>query len=134
MGRSYCFECSKCGYRAKVSGKRDEGLNLRVETISCRECKKLYDAVTRWRVFPAPRHQTPGSALGEGWREGAPPGFETALNRLRYGGLSRARWVRFPLCCPVSAHHKVRAWTHPGKCPRCGLPLERDGMPFRIWE
>jgi hypothetical protein len=28
MGRSYWFECPKCGYRAKVSGRADRGLSF----------------------------------------------------------------------------------------------------------
>ena len=50
MGRSYWFECPKCGYRAKVSGRADRGLSFFVQTILCRDCRELYDAVTRLRV------------------------------------------------------------------------------------
>jgi hypothetical protein len=50
MGRSYWFECPKCGYRAKVSGRADRGLTLFVQTILCSDCRQLYDAVTRLRV------------------------------------------------------------------------------------
>jgi hypothetical protein len=50
MGRSYWFECSKCGYRAKVSGKPDRGVDFFVQTISCQDCRELYDPVIRLRV------------------------------------------------------------------------------------
>jgi hypothetical protein len=50
MGRSFWFECSRCGYRATVSGGADRGRDLFVQTISCRDCRKLYDAVTRLRI------------------------------------------------------------------------------------
>ena len=50
MGRSYWFECPKCGYRAKVSGRADRGLSFFVQTILCRDCRELYDAVIRLRV------------------------------------------------------------------------------------
>src|SRR5438105_15903009 len=53
MGRSYWFECAKCGYRAKVSGHGDRGLPVFVQTISCRDCKELYDAVVRARIAKA---------------------------------------------------------------------------------
>src|ERR1700674_5874389 len=50
MGRSYWFECPRCGYRAKVSGRADRGFNFSVQSIVCRDCKELYDAVTRARI------------------------------------------------------------------------------------
>ena len=50
MGRSYWFECPKCGYRAKVSGRADQGLTFFVQTILCCDCRELYDAVTRLKV------------------------------------------------------------------------------------
>ncbi len=140
MGRSYWFECSKCGYRAKVSGKADRGLHLFVQTIACRECRSLYDAVTRLRVFPEglgrtsrlamPRLQTIADKL----RAGPPPSFEAALNRLLYTGGRRSRWVQFPLQCPVSSRHRIEPWNDPAPCPRCGLLIGKDAMPFRIWD
>jgi transcription elongation factor Elf1 len=54
MGRSYWFECARCGYRAKVSGRVDRGFNFFVQTIVCRDCKELYDAVTRIKVAATP--------------------------------------------------------------------------------
>ena len=50
MGRSYWFECPKCGYRARVSGRADQGLSFVVQTILCCDCRELYDAVTRLKV------------------------------------------------------------------------------------
>src|SRR5215831_14184587 len=50
VGRSYWFECSKCGYRTKVAGRADRGLSFFVQTIVCRDCKELYDAVSRVKV------------------------------------------------------------------------------------
>ncbi len=50
MGRSYWFECPKCGYRAQVSGRSDRGFTFCVQTVACRDCRELFDAVTavRW--------------------------------------------------------------------------------------
>ena len=47
MGRSYWFECARCGYRAKVSGREDRGRTFFVQTEFCRDCRELYDAVSR---------------------------------------------------------------------------------------
>jgi hypothetical protein len=63
-----------------------------------------------------------------------PPTFDSALNRLLYKGIRRFIWLQFKLQCPVSPLHRVRSWTAPGRCPRCGLHLERNAVPYRIWE
>ncbi|HEV2209789.1 MAG TPA: hypothetical protein VG167_13505 [Verrucomicrobiae bacterium] len=141
MGRSYWFECSRCGYRAKVAGGADRGLHFYVQTILCQDCKELYDAVTRMRM---PERN---GLLGEQTafikkqrqlslpkRPGSPPSFQAALNRLIYAGMSRGRWVPFRLQCPVSSVHRVKAWNDPDKCPRCAYHLDKNPLPYRIWE
>jgi hypothetical protein len=138
MGRSYWFECSRCGYRARVSGRQDRGVDFFVQTVMCRECKQLYDAVTRLRfsqqgnkslVNATGLIKLPLSNLPK-----KPPGFDAALNRVRLTGLREFRWLNFPLQCPVSASHRVQAWSDPGKCPRCAMPLEKCALPYRIWD
>ena len=139
MGRSYWFECPKCGYRAKVSGRADRGLTFFVQTILCRDCNELYDAVTRLRVPDEP------IGLGNlgGWRRtkpkhqrgfSAPPAFQAVLNRLPDTGVKRFKWVPFKLQCPVSAFHRVRSWNAPDRCPKCGIYLEQNALPFRLWD
>jgi hypothetical protein len=138
MGRSYWFECSKCGYRANVSGKFDRGLNLAVQTILCRECRKLYDAVVHLRVPDELKERS----LRLGLRSGAtserasssPPPMTPLLNRLPYRGIKYLRWLRYKPQCPASAYHQVREWNAPDKCPRCGIYLEQNVIPYRIWE
>jgi len=51
MGRTYLFECPKCGYRAKVSGGSDCGTRFGVQTVMCLDCKELHDAVRFSAVF-----------------------------------------------------------------------------------
>jgi len=140
MGRSYSFECGRCGYTARVSGGPDRGVNLHVQTISCRDCHALYDAVIRMRV---PDEQWPRllrgglsfqlRPIGQG-REPGPPTFAAALNRLQYRGAPRYRWVSFRLQCPVSALHRVDPWNDPDKCPQCAGFMEKTVLPFRLWE
>ena len=140
MGRSYWFECPKCGYRAKVSGRADRGLNFVVQTILCRDCKQLYDAVTRLRVPAKPD----GLRSFAGWRlarmldatpsVSSPPGFQSVLNRLPQTGVKRFRWLAFNLQCPVSALHRVRSWSDPDRCPKCGVYLEKGALPYRLWD
>lgn len=140
MGRSYWFECPRCGYRTKVSGGADRGVSLFVQTILCRECRELYDAVTRLRIPHEPGERGPlmgwGRARLQGWRRtpSTPPSFQTALNRFPVPPASHSRWFQFKLQCPVSPLHRVEAWNEPDRCPRCGAYLEKNALPFRIWE
>jgi hypothetical protein len=141
MGRSYWFECVKCGYRAAVSGRADQGLHCFVQTILCRDCRQLYDAVTRIRIA-GPSRSGPKAdnragrtsmALRPGLSAERPPSFQSALNRLRYLG-GKLQWVDVKLQCPVSRLHRIETWEGPGKCPKCGLHLERNVLPYRLWD
>lgn len=142
MGKSYWFECGRCGYRAKVAGRADEGLHLSIQTILCQDCKELYDAVTRIRILEGSQpalHGTlrvpaPGLTTELKSESMKPPSFSWALNRLRYTGEKISDWLRFPLKCPVSNLHRVRVWTEPDKCPRCGIYLERAPLAYRVWD
>lgn len=128
MGRTYWFECSRCGYRAAVCGGPDAGKDLAVKTVSCRECKKLYDAVVKWRVPAGPALQD------RGFRERAAPAFQQAVSRLFATDIARWRWQAFEPRCPVAVHHRVALWQDPGKCPVCGVYMERNALPFRLWD
>jgi hypothetical protein len=102
----------------------------------------LFDAVTKLRLPDDPRdalqrHGTGLQRLKPFARPRAPkraPSFQAALNRLTYVGLTQLRWVQFPLQCPVSTVHRIQSWTEPDKCPRCGLYLEKNALPYRIWD
>jgi hypothetical protein len=139
MGRSYWFECPRCGYRARVSGREDRGQAFWVQTILCHDCKDLYDAVTRLSVPDEP------VKLGilAGWRWGrlaptqglsSPPSFQAVLDRLPHRGMTGFKWLRFKLQCPVSETHRVRSWKDPDKCPKCGVFLEQSALPYRLWD
>ncbi len=140
MGRSYWFECPKCGYRAKVSGRADRGLSFFVQTILCRDCRELYDAVTRLRV----PDESPGWGSLAGWQRtglqnsqrtlSVPPAFQAALNRLPQTGVRHFKWLPFKIQCPVSAVHRVRNWNDPDRCPKCGIFLEKSALPYRLWD
>jgi hypothetical protein len=123
MGRTYLFECFRCGYRARVSGGAGAGQYFAVQTIVCADCKELYDAVTEYKA-------TAATAVDDGNKTA--PKFATVLNRLPPGG-ARPR-LKFKPACPVSPKHRVRAWTRPDKCPKCGMYMEQNGLPFRLWD
>jgi hypothetical protein len=63
-----------------------------------------------------------------------PPTFLGALNRLSVTDARNTKWVQFPAQCPVASFHRIKPWTDPDKCPRCGIYLEKNALPFRIWE
>jgi NAD-dependent SIR2 family protein deacetylase len=121
MGRTYLFECSKCGYRARVSGSADRGRHVVVQTVLCAECKELYDAViafkpsVHWEFHPK-----------------TAPGFISLLNRLPPRGVRP--WIKWKLVCPISPRHRIRLWKQPDKCPRCGTFLDPSVIPFRRWD
>jgi len=140
MGRSYWFECPKCSYRAKVSGRADRGLSFFVQTILCRDCRELFDAVTRLRVADDSAGWGNSGSLRRPTllkarpRIAAPPSFQAVLNRLPLTGAARFQWLPFKLQCPVSAFHRVRSWNDPDRCPKCGIYLEKSALPFRLWD
>ncbi len=141
MGRTYLFECAKCGYRAKISGGPDRGFHFAVQTILCLECRELHDAVTALKVA-VPR-MIGGGGMLKAARSAAfgafkvptvPPPFSTALNRLPPRSGRKSRWIQFKAACPVSPRHRVREWNRPDKCPKCGVYLEQNALPFRVWD
>jgi len=139
MGRSYLFECAKCGYQTAVAGGNESGLQVVVQTIQCLDCRALHDTVIelkvpttptvthkRWKLKPTPFDSNPC--------EEKPPALAEALNRLVIGSGKRFRWVKYKLACPVSDRHRIREWRQPGKCPKCGVFLDGGGMPFKTWD
>ena len=136
MGRSYWFECPKCGYRAKASGRADRGLSFFVQTILCRDCRELYDAVVRVRVPDEFSFGRLRKESGPGTRPGmtTAPAFQAVLNRLPPPGANRLKWLAFKPQCPVSALHRIRAWNDPDRCPKCGVFLEKNALPYRLWD
>ena len=136
MGRTNLFECPKCGYRAKVAGGASSGLRFTVQTIHCFECRELYDAVTSLKVA-IPRIGDTGAGVQLKGRPRPikdPPPFAAVLNSLPLPGRTRMRWQKFKAVCPVSRWHRVREWNQPDKCPRCGIFLEGNAIPFRLWD
>lgn len=138
MGRTYLFECAKCGYRATVAGGSEQGPHLAVQTIHCLDCRELHDVVTELKVPTAPekipRWKLRPTPFETGPSDEKPPTFAAALNQLVIGSGKRFRWVRYKLVCPVSARHRIREWKQPGKCPKCGVFLDGSGAPFKVWD
>jgi hypothetical protein len=132
VGRTYLFECPLCQYRAKVSGGADSGLHCQIQTVVCRECRQLFDVFTRQRrrADVADVIKFPGF-----YRPEIPPVIlgDSSVNPRR-DPPRRLVWREFALACPVEPAHFVEPWTDPGRCPRCGNFLEKNGLPFRLWD
>jgi len=122
MGQTHLFECSKCGYTARVAGGTEEGEHFTVQTIACADCKALYDAVVQAKTSLPQRSHPSKNA----------PKFATVLNRLPPRGAHP--WLKFKPACPVSARHRIRGWKPPDKCPKCGSFLEQSAVSFRVWD
>ena len=126
MGRTYHFECPYCHYRAKVSGVADSGVHCEVQTVVCRDCRELFDVFTklRRRAGVEEKIKFPGF-----FRPEIPPVI------LRDASVpQRLVWHKFSPACPVDAKHFVESWRNPGRCPRCGNFMEKDGLPYRLWD
>jgi hypothetical protein len=126
MGRTYHFECPYCHYRAKVSGGTDSGMHCEVQTVVCRDCRELLDVFVKLR-----RH------VGAGEKIKFPAFFRPEIPPvvLRDGSAGqRLVWQKFQPSCPVAVKHFVEPWRDPGRCPRCGNFMEKDGLPYRLWD
>lgn len=137
MGRTYLFECPKCGYRAKVAGGATSGAQFAVQTVLCFECRELHDAVVSLKVTRARLAADPslGTRLpGKPKLLKTAPPFAAVQNRLPWPARTRSQWQTFKPACPVSPRHRTREWNQPDKCPRCGVFLEMNAIPFREWD
>jgi len=101
------FRCPDCGYAVEISGGLDYGFTGVTQTILCKECKELYDISLEVR---APEMCAKEHEEGKPWR----PSEDE-------------------LYCPEDDEHKVRAWKHPGKCPRCGGKMMRENLTIN-WD
>jgi hypothetical protein len=147
MGRTFHFECPHCQYRARVGGGADAGINCAVQTIVCLDCHQLFDVLTRLRLREDEEAALSASAKTRSGHNLLPgqvniPPFWLVENpwkvfapgRRASGSLPQRRWVEAGLACPVAGSHRVKPWNAPGRCPRCGNYLERNGLPYRLWE
>ena len=134
VGKTFHFECPWCQYRAQLSGGADSGIHCEVQTVVCHDCRELYDVPTRLRRRKPEKEIAPGKFIRP-LRPEIPPAV------LRNGSFHPLNfpvrplvWHEFKLACPVNPKHRVAPWNDPGRCPRCGNFLEKNGWPFRLWE
>lgn len=141
MGRNFLHECPRCGYRARVAGGLSDGLWFVVQTLHCRVCKELHDAVVAVRLpVPAlvdlklrPTLRGRRQLLEFAGFKGTPL-FSALVDRLPPAGAKQYRWIKFPPACPVGVKHRVEEWRAPGRCPKCEWFLEAGALPFRTWD
>ena len=132
VGKTYLFECPQCQYRAHISGGADGGLHCEIQTVVCHECRQLYDVFKRQRRRADARDVVRFSGF---YRPEIPP---TVLGGSSVNPSAKPPapliWRDFNLACPVQPKHDVEPWKDPGRCPRCGNFMERNGFPFRSWD
>lgn len=142
MGRTFHFECPHCLYRANVSGGADAGLHCSIQTIFCHDCRELFDVFIRLRrrengdetsaanhrshLLPMRSSIPPAMLVENPW-----PEFPSSQPRKP---VRKTFWETVKPACPVSKIHRVEFWHDPGRCPRCGNFLEKNGFPFRRWD
>ena len=125
VGKTYLYECPKCQYRAQISGGADGGLHCEIQTVVCRDCRDLLDVFTKVRRRDGEKEKIKFPGF---FRPEIPPAM------LRDSKPARLVWKKFAPACPVNAKHSVEPWNNPGRCPRCGVFMELNGLPFRIWD
>ncbi len=147
MGRTFQFECPQCHYQACVSGGADAGINCAVQTIVCLDCRRLFDVFSRLRSRAGTGEPAPAEAKAKTGRTLLPAGGNIPPFWLKQNSWSafapgrrssdppKARcWTEVKPVCPVAAAHRIQFWNTPGRCPRCGNYLEKNGLPFRLWD
>jgi hypothetical protein len=134
MGKTFQLECPWCQYRARVSGGADSGAHCEVQTIVCRDCRELSDVATRVQKR-APEKEIISDKFLRALRPEIPP---VVLQNGSFHQLNAPMrplvWHEFKLACPVNPKHFVEPWNDPGRCPRCGNFMEKNGWPFRLWD
>jgi hypothetical protein len=133
VGKTFLFECPQCQLRANVSGGADGGLNCDVQTVICRECRKLFDVFTRVRRATGRTEFARNFPAFTG-QEIPPVILRESLFASKRADRRRFEWHRIKLSCPVSAKHFVEPWKNPGRCPRCHAFMEQQGLALRVWE
>ena len=132
VGKTYQFECPLCQYHAKGSGGADAGLHCEIQTVSCRDCRQLYDVYiqVRRRAGAVEKIKFPGF-----FRPEIPPVIlRQSTSRPSTEKSPKLVWQKFLQMCPVDEKHIVETWKDPGRCPRCRCYMDKSGFPFRIWE
>jgi len=137
MGRTFQFDCPYCQYQARVSGGADGGLNCAVQTVLCLDCRQLFDVFTRLRRRDGGEKPPSAEAnvviipplwLAENvWSVFSP-------KRRPQGSPRQSLWENLKPVCPVTGSHRIQPWNEPGRCPRCGTYLEKNGFPWRSWD
>ena len=147
MGRTFHFDCPRCQYQARVVGGADTGVNCAVQTIVCLDCRRLFDVFTRLRLREGEEESPPAGVKTRSGRNLLPTGVIIpplwlvenpwsvfSPGRRSSAPLKQRRWAEVKLVCPVAGTHRIKIWNTPGRCPRCGSYLEKNGFPYRLWD
>ncbi len=154
MGRAYRYHCDRCGYRADVCGAQVEASGFQMTTVHCKECRCLYDLLSRIEldrpIADGTKDAHPARYLNlpeNKWRElehrfGLPSRSLLRKKTLKfkikaaspYQNRLTQVWYQLVLECPSKVKHRVHSWKEPGRCPRCHDYLQRGALPYRGWD
>jgi hypothetical protein len=81
VGTKFKFQC-ECGYEAEVSGGEDIGFSVKVQTMTCEDCRELVDVLV-------------GASFGE-----VEPDMRKEIGRCPECGGARVRKWSEPHHCP----------------------------------
>jgi rubrerythrin len=108
LGIHYAFICKNCGYEAIVSGGDDVGMACRTTTISCKDCGELFDVITSEMPWEEPTSLSGEELVCPGPASGDSDDDED---------MDRSK-----------PNHRVRRWTSPGPCPKCGKAMTKGDV------
>ena len=152
--RCYAFTCPHCEFMARVCGTVDHAANCFSITFVCHDCRTLYDLATHVRLpasLALKNRARDGTLQSRSPRTLEKPEFNSIVpENVHVGEIiintrptlpqgllphnTSLRWVELAPRCPVAAFHKIEPWTHPGRCPRCQIHLDRSLLPFRTMD
>jgi hypothetical protein len=96
------YTCPKCRYQFEGAGGRDALMTGPTWTIVCLDCGELRDVI----VWEKEDLESSGA-----WSVAIPDPNTKHLTEPK---------------CRKDPEHRVKEWTHPGPCPKCGATMERD--------
>ncbi len=118
MGYRHTVNCTQCNYETVVSGGDDGGMRCTTTTISCQECRELFDVVTSRQPWDGSAGLSDEELVCPRSARAEADGDEDTVGS--------------------SPRHVVRRWKFPGPCPKCGEAMTqgRTDGPYTavLWD
>lgn len=109
-----------------------------MQTVVCHDCRELFDVFTRIRKRRQPviaRRTLMNSEII------IPPALLVEHPVREFPEKPEPRplpaptfWEDREISCPIASSHRIEPWRDPGRCPRCGNFMEKNGLPWKLWD